>query len=111
MERRDRGAPKRMMGEDGLPVPPYAVYNIGGGRPENLLDFIGVLQEEMVRAGILPADYDFEGHRELVGMQPGDVPVTFADTSTLEKDYGFLPSVGIREGLRKFCEWYKAFAG
>ena len=111
MERRDRRAPKRVMGEDGLPVPPYAAYNIGGGRPENLLDFIGVLQEEMVRAGILPADYDFEGHRELVGMQPGDVPVTFADTSALEKDYGFVPSVGIREGLRKFCEWYKAFAG
>ena len=89
------GAPPKAIGEDGLPIPPYAVYNIGGGQPEKLLDFIGVLQEELVRAGVLPADYDFEGHRELVGMQPGDVPVTYADAAMLEKDYGFTPKVGI----------------
>jgi len=100
------GAPEKRNGEDGLPVPPYAVYNIGGGTPENLLDFIQTLQEELVRAGVLPEDYDFEGHRELVGMQPGDVPVTFADSSALETDYGFKPSIGIREGLRAFARWY-----
>ena len=106
-----QGAPERSVGEDGLPVPPYAVYNIGGGQPENLLEFIAVLQEELVRAKVLPADYDFEGHRELVGMQPGDVPVTYADASALERDYGFRPQIGIREGLRKFAEWYKAYYG
>lgn len=101
-----QGAPEKSVGEDGLPIPPYAVYNIGGGQPENLLDYISVLQEELVRAGVLPSDYDFEGHRELVGMQPGDVPVTYADASALERDYGFVPKIGIREGLRKFAEWY-----
>ena len=104
-----RGAPEKQTGPDGLPVPPYAVYNIGGGRPENLLDFIDVLQTELVRAGILPPDYDFEGHRELVGMQPGDVPVTFADAGPLERDYGFVPSVDIRSGLRAFAEWYAGY--
>ncbi|HCN53850.1 MAG TPA: protein CapI [Prevotella sp.] len=103
------GAPLKATGEDGLPIPPYAVYNIGGGTPENLLDYIITLQEELVRAGVLPEDYDFEGHRELVGMQPGDVPVTYADSSALERDYGFKPSIGIREGLRNFAEWYKEF--
>ena len=103
------GAPEKATGEDGLPIPPYAVYNIGGGTPENLLDYIKTLQEELVRAGVLPAEYDFEGHRELVGMQPGDVPVTYADSSALERDYGFKPSIGIREGLRNFAEWYKEF--
>ena len=106
-----RGAPEKRNGEDGLPLPPYAVYNIGGGQPENLLDFIAVLQEELVRAGVLPEDYDFAGHRELVGMQPGDVPVTYADSSGLERDYGFRPSVGIREGLRAFARWYKDYSG
>jgi nucleoside-diphosphate-sugar epimerase len=104
-----RGAPRRLRGEDGLPVPPYAIYNIGGGTPENLLDYISTLQEELVRAGVLPAEYDFEGHRELVGMQAGDVPVTFADSRALEEEYGFRPRVGIREGLRKFCEWYRVY--
>ena len=104
-----QGAPQRLRGEDGLPVPPYAIYNIGGGTPENLLDFVSTLQEELVRAGVLPEDYDFEGHRELVGMQAGDVPVTFADSRALEKDYGFRPQIGIREGLRKFSEWYRAY--
>ena len=104
-----QGAPAKENGEDGLPVPPYAVYNIGGGTPENLLDYIQTLQEELVRAGILPADYDFEGHRELVGMQPGDVPVTYADSSALEADFGFTPRIGIREGLRKFAEWYAEY--
>ncbi len=104
-----QGAPKKANGVDGLPIPPYAVYNIGGGTPENLLDYISTLQEELVRAGVLPEDYDFEGHRELVGMQPGDVPVTYADSSALERDYGFTPKVGIREGLRAFAEWYKSF--
>ena len=104
-----QGAPKKVNGEDGLPIPPYAVYNIGGGTPENLLDYISTLQEELVRAGILPADYDFESHRELVGMQPGDVPVTYADSKALEEDYGFTPKSGIREGLRAFAEWYKEF--
>ena len=104
-----QGAPEKAVGEDGLPVPPYAVYNIGGGTPENLLDYISTLQEELVRAKVLPQDYDFEGHRELVGMQPGDVPVTYADSTGLERDYGFKPSIGIREGLRKFAEWYKEY--
>ena len=104
-----RGAPEKKNGEDGLPVPPYAVYNIGGGQPENLLDFVATLQEELVRAGVLPADYDFEGHRELVGMQAGDVPVTYADSAALERDYGFRPEIGIRTGLRAFAEWYKAY--
>ncbi len=106
-----RGAPKKSLGEDGLPIPPYAVYNIGGGQPENLLDFISVLQEELVRAGVLPKDYDFEAHRELVGMQPGDVPVTYADAEALERDFGFIPKIGIREGLRAFAEWYKEYYG
>ncbi|MBO4510818.1 MAG: GDP-mannose 4,6-dehydratase [Lachnospiraceae bacterium] len=104
-----QGAPEKMAGEDGLPVPPYALYNIGGGQPENLLDFVNVLQEELVRAEVLPSDYDFEAHRELVGMQPGDVPVTYADSTALEADYGFTPKIGIREGLRKFAEWYKDY--
>ena len=104
-----QGAPEKKNGEDGLPIPPYAVYNIGGGQPENLLDYISTLQEELVRAGVLPADYDFEGHRELVGMQAGDVPVTYADSEALERDYGFTPKIGIREGLRKFCEWYAEY--
>ncbi len=103
------GAPTKAAGEDGLPIPPYAVYNIGGGTPENLLDYIQTLQEELVRAEVLPADYDFEAHRELVGMQPGDVPVTYADSSALEADYGFKPTIGIREGLRAFAEWYKEY--
>ena len=104
-----QGAPEKMAGEDGLPLPPYAVYNIGGGQPENLLDYISTLQEELVRATVLPEDYDFEGHRELVGMQPGDVPVTYADSEALERDYGFRPTIGIRDGLRKFAEWYKGY--
>ena len=104
-----QGAPKKENGEDGLPIPPYAVYNIGGGTPENLLDYITVLQEELVRAGVLPQDYDFEAHKELVPMQPGDVPETYADSAALERDYGFRPKIGIREGLRKFAEWYKDF--
>ena len=106
-----QGAPEKLTGEDGLPVPPYAVYNIGGGQPENLLDYVQTLQEELVRAGVLPADYDFDAHRELVGMQPGDIPVTYADSTALEKDYGFTPKIGIREGLRSFAEWYKAYYG
>ena len=106
-----KGAPERTVGEDGLPVPPYAVYNIGGGQPENLLDFISTLQEELVRAGVLPEDYDFEAHRELVSMQPGDVPVTYADSEALERDFGFTPKTGIREGLRAFVEWYKEYYG
>ena len=93
-------------GEDGLPIPPYAVYNIGGGQPENLLDFVNILQEELVRAGVLPADYDFAAHTELLPMQPGDVPVTFADTTALERDFGFKPSTPLRMGLRSFAEWY-----
>ena len=104
-----QGSPSRSTGEDELPIPPYAVYNIGGGQPENLLDYISTLQEELVRAGVLPADYDFEGHRELVGMQAGDVPITYADSESLERDYGFKPQIGIREGLRKFAEWYKEY--
>ena len=104
-----QGAPEKENGADGLPIPPYAVYNIGGGQPENLLDYISTLQEELVRAGVLPEDYDFEGHRELVGMQPGDVPITYADSAALERDYGFTPRIGIREGLRAFAEWYKSY--
>lgn len=104
-----QGAPSKSTGEDGLPIPPYAVYNIGGGQPENLLDYISTLQEELVRAEVLPADYYFEAHRELVGMQAGDVPVTYADSTALERDYGFRPEIGIREGLRKFCEWYAEY--
>ena len=104
-----QGAPEKAIGEDGLSIPPYAIYNIGGGQPENLLDFISTLQEELVRAGVLPEDYDFEAHRELVGMQPGDVPITYADSSALERDFGFTPRIGIREGLRKFAEWYKEY--
>ena len=104
-----QGAPARETGEDGLPVPPYALYNIGGGRPENLLDFVTILQEELVRAGVLPEDYDFEARKELVPMQPGDVPVTYADTKALEEDFGYRPSTTLREGLRKFAEWYRAF--
>ena len=106
-----QGAPEKRSGEDGLPIPPAAVYNIGGGTPENLLDYVSTLQEELVRAGVLPSDYDFEAHRELVGMQPGDVPVTYADSEALERDYGFTPKIGIREGLRKFAEWYKEYYG
>ena len=106
-----QGAPEKAAGEDGLPVPPYAVYNIGGGQPENLLDYISTLQEELVRAGVLPEDYDFEGHRELVGMQAGDVPLTYADSEALERDYGFTPKIGIREGLRAFAEWYADYYG
>lgn len=104
-----QGAPEKATGEDGLPLPPYAIYNIGGGTPENLLDYISTLQEELVRAGILPADYDFEAHQRLVPMQPGDVPVTCADSKALERDYGFRPAIPIREGLRRFAEWYKAY--
>ncbi len=104
-----RKAPARKKGEDGLPVPPYAVYNIGGGQPENLLDFVTILQEELVRAGVLPQDYDFEAHKELVPMQPGDVPTTYADATALERDFGFTPKITLREGLRKFAEWYKDY--
>lgn len=102
-------APDKVTGEDGLPLPPYAVYNIGNNQPENLLDFVTILQEELIRAGVLPSDYDFEAHKELVPMQPGDVPVTYADTSALERDFGFKPSTSLRTGLRKFAEWYKEF--
>ena len=102
-------APERKRGEDGLPIPPYAVYNIGGGQPENLLDFVSILQEELVRAGVLPADYDFEAHKELVPMQPGDVPTTYADATALERDFGFTPKITLREGLRKFAEWYREY--
>lgn len=104
-----QGAPEKKNGEDGLPVPPYRVYNIGGGTPENLLNYIGILQEELVRAGVLPEDYDFEAHRELVPMQPGDVPATYADSSALERDFGFRPATDIRTGLRAFAEWYKDY--
>ncbi len=104
-------APERRNGEDGLPEPPYAVYNIGNSNPENLLDFVDILQQELIRAGVLPEDYDFESHKELVAMQPGDVPVTFADTSALERDFGFKPHTPLREGLRRFAEWYKEFYG
>ncbi len=104
-------APQKQVGEDGLPVPPYAVYNIGNNQPENLLDFVTILQEELLRAGVLPEDYDFEAHKELVPMQPGDVPVTYADTTALERDFGFKPSTSLREGLRAFAQWYKEYYG
>ena len=102
-------APEKKAGEDGLPIPPYKVYNIGGGQPENLLDFVQILQEELVRAGVLPQDYDFEAHKQLVPMQPGDVPVTYADATALERDFGFVPKITLREGLRSFAEWYKEY--
>lgn len=104
-----QGAPEKKNGEDGLPIPPYAVYNIGNSNPENLLDFVQILSEELVSAGVLPADYDFEAHKELVPMQPGDVPVTYADTAPLERDFGFKPATPLREGLRKFARWYQEF--
>ncbi len=104
-------APERKTGDDGLPVPPYKIYNIGGGQPENLLDFVNILQEELVRAGVLPKDYDFEAHKQLVAMQPGDVPTTYADATALERDFGFTPKITLREGLRKFAEWYKEYYG
>ena len=104
-----QGAPEKKNGEDGLPLPPYAVYNIGNNQPENLLDFVTILQEELIRAKVLPEDFDFDAHKELVPMQPGDVPVTYADTSALERDFGFKPSTSLRKGLRKFAEWYKDF--
>ena len=103
------GAPEKKNGEDGLPIPPYNVYNIGNSNPENLLDFVNILQEELIRAEVLPRDYDFESHKELVPMQPGDVPVTYADTTPLERDYGFKPNTSLRDGLRKFAEWYKEY--
>ena len=106
-----QGAPERKNGEDGLPIPPYAVYNIGGGQPENLLDFVNILQEELTRAGVLPKDFDFDAHKELVAMQPGDVPTTYADATTLERDFGFTPKITLREGLRKFATWYKEYYG
>ena len=104
-------APEKKTGEDGLPIPPYVVYNIGGGQPENLLDFVQTLQEELLRAGVLPKDYDFDAHKELVPMQPGDVPTTYADSTALERDFGFTPKITLREGLRKFAEWYKEYYG
>lgn len=104
-----QGAPEKKNGEDGLPLPPYAVYNIGGGRPVSLLDFVTILQEELVRAGVLPKDYDFEAHKKLVPMQPGDVPVTYADTKALERDFGYRPEIDLRTGLRSFAKWYRAF--
>ena len=104
-----QGAPARKKGEDGLPIPPYAIYNIGGGQPENLLDFLQILQEELVRAGVLPKDFDFEAHQQLVPMQPGDVPTTYADATALERDFGFTPKITLREGLRAFAQWYKSY--
>ena len=104
-----QGAPDVKTGADGLPIPPYKIYNIGNSNPENLLDFVKILQEELIKAGVLPEDYDFESHKELVPMQPGDVPITYADTKPLAKDYGFKPTTSLRDGLRKFSEWYKAF--
>lgn len=104
-----QGAPEKKNGKDGLSIPPYAVYNIGNNSPENLLDFVDILQQELIRAEVLPADYDFESHKELVPMQPGDVPITYADTTALERDFGFKPSTSLRDGLRKFAEWYKVF--
>ena len=104
-----QGAPDKKNGEDGLPLPPYAVYNIGNNQPENLLDFVTILQEELINAKVLPADYDFEAHKELVPMQPGDVPITYADTTPLEHDFNFKPSTPLRDGLRKFAQWYKEF--
>ena len=104
-----QAAPEKRNGEDGLPIPPYAVYNIGNNQPENLLDFVDILQQELIRAEVLPADYDFEAHKKLVPMQPGDVPITYADTTALERDFGFKPKTSLRDGLRKFAEWYKEF--
>ena len=104
-----QGAPERKTGDDGLPLPPYNIYNIGNSHPENLLDFVTILQEELVRAGVLPEDYDFDSHKELVPMQPGDVPVTYADTTALERDYGYKPSTSLRDGLRAFAEWYVGY--
>ncbi len=104
-----KGAPEKKTGADGLPIPPYAVYNIGGGHPVNLLDFVDILQQELVRAGVLPIDYDFETHKKLVPMQPGDVPVTYADTEALSRDFGYCPTTSLRDGLRKFAEWYKGY--
>ena len=106
-----QNAPEKRDGEDGLPLPPYRVYNIGNNSPENLLDFVDILQQELIRAGVLPADYDFEAHKKLVPMQPGDVPITYADTSALERDFGFKPATTLREGLRRFAEWYREFYG
>ena len=104
-----QGAPEKRVGEDGLPLPPYAVSNIGNNQPENLLTFVDILQQELIRAKVLPEDYDFEAHKQLVPMQPGDVPVTYADTSALERDFGFKPSTSLRDGLRAFAEWYAEF--
>ena len=104
-----QSAPEKRVGEDGLPVPPYKIYNIGGGQPENLLDFVQILQEELIKAGVLPSDFNFDNHKQLVPMQPGDVPVTYADSSALENDYGYKPNTSLREGLRKFAEWYKLY--
>ena len=104
-----QGAPDKKLGEDGLPIPPYAVYNIGNQNPENLLDFVDILQQELIDAGVLPKDYDFEAHKKLVPMQPGDVPITYADTTPLEQDFGFKPSTPLRTGLRNFAKWYKEF--
>ena len=104
-----QGAPEKKSGDDGLPLPPYAVYNIGNSHPENLLGFVEILQEELIRAQVLPADFDFDSHKQLVAMQPGDVPVTYADSEALERDYGFTPKIGIREGLRAFAEWYAEY--
>lgn len=104
-----QSAPEKQNGEDGLPIPPYAVYNIGNNHPENLLDFVDILQQELIRAGVLPEDYDFEAHKELVPMQPGDVPVTYADTAPLEQDFGFRPATDLRAGLRRFAQWYREF--
>ena len=104
-----QGAPEKNTGEDGLPIPPYAVYNIGNNQPENLLTFVDILQQELIRAKVLPEDYDFEAHKQLVPMQPGDVPVTYADTSALERDYDYKPSTSLRDGLRAFAEWYEVF--
>ena len=104
-----KAPPEKKVGEDGLPIPPYALYNIGNNDPVNLLDFVDILQQELIRAKVLPEDYDFEAHKELVPMQPGDVPVTYADTQPLQQDYGFKPNTPLREGLRKFAKWYKEF--
>lgn len=104
-----QAAPEKVTGEDGLPIPPYKVYNIGNSHPENLLEFVDILQQELIRAGVLSDDYDFEAHKKLVPMQPGDVPVTYADTTALEEDFGFKPQTSLRTGLRKFAEWYKEF--
>ena len=104
-----QGAPSKATGEDGLPLPPYAIYNIGGGQPENLMDFVSILSEELIRAGVLPGDFDLEAHRELVPMQPGDVPITYADSEGLQRDYGFTPTIDLRTGLRRFAEWYKKY--